>query len=314
MIEKSYENNDDLKILIQIESLDDIKNLITKSQHNNEYLWYRGVINAQFRLLPKVIRNAQLITDQFGRFADPYKIRFSESGDKYLFPNFIRMLDVFKEVVGNDISSIVKTDFDWLFIAQHYGLPTPLLDWTERLEIALWFATNEVNTYKKTVNIKRNIWRNELSSGFAAIYILDPYELNNNVSDFDNVHGPVDVDQNYDAIKSYLSIEENRPYGPICLKGKAIDVRLKKQKGNFTIHGSNIWSIDYYTVYRKMITKVLIPLDLCKEINNYLETLGINHEYIYSGFDAKEYAARAIEIYENKSFNKYIYDYRVKKK
>jgi len=30
--------------------------------------------------------------------------------------------------------------------------------------------------------------------------------------------------------------------------------------------------------------------------------LGINRDFIYNGFDAKEYAAESIEIYENNNF------------
>lgn len=68
----------------------------------------------------------------------------------------------------------------------------------------------------------------------------------------------------------------------------------------------NIWEIDYYTDFRNNMTKILIPSELRKDINIYLEGMGINRDYIYNGFDAKEYAAESIEIYENDNFQRHI--------
>ena len=83
---------------------------------------YRGVTNASYELVPKIGRD---------KTQDDAQV---QNREHLLFNAFKRRAPAF-------LVREPKSDWDWLFLCQHHGLPTRLLDWTQNPLVALYFAT-----------------------------------------------------------------------------------------------------------------------------------------------------------------------------
>ena len=118
---------------------------------------FRGLTSAKHKLIPKV-----------GRPKSHAKGRgYTREAEYLLFMEFKRLASAY-------IDKVPKSDWEWLVLAQHHGLPTRLLDWTFSPLVAAYFAVE-----------------NEGETGDAIVYAL---ERTISISPVEDQLGPLEFD------------------------------------------------------------------------------------------------------------------------
>jgi len=116
---------------------------------------------------------------------------------------------------------------EWCQIAQHYGIPTRMLDWTETASVALYFACQHAATD-------------------GAVFILEPRDLNKQLSPSE--FRILDYDHDKTRIDSYMALDGERVEGrsgkpTIAILPSWHSPRIERQRGTFTIHGSKNFTL-----------------------------------------------------------------------
>lgn len=175
--------------------------------------WYRGVSKSDYKLLPSLYRHpTKKEPDELKKLEMELLIRFKERSFPYLN-------------TSND-----RSDWEYLFLMQHFGVPTRLLDWTENSLVALFFALS-----------KTELDSNGEFLDDVAVWILCPGKWNRtalyNLGYKGSIISSLSDNLATDVFHLRRNPDEARYRYPIAMFGIHNSPRIVAQRGVFTLFG-----------------------------------------------------------------------------
>jgi hypothetical protein len=212
--------------------------------------WFRGQANANWLLEPKIFRLNLLHVE------DEIRSEFERRASQY------------------SLEPVPTDDWGWYFLMQHYGAPTRLLDWTDSVLVALFFAINSDDLCPRD--------RDD-----AIVWMLDPWWLNKRVLRSDSI-----LLRNFDGLKPYLASTYTnlnssgdtrvRRLLPVAIDPPFLARRLAVQRSHFTVFGSEHDALDRLSRgKRARMARIILARDSLPEMRADLLTAGISDTTIY---------------------------------
>ncbi len=225
----------------------------TTRQFNDRMPWWRGHSNSSWKLHPSIYHK---------------NLKNNESNMSVQFRNQAR-------VRHQDVPEL-NDGPSWVFLMQHYGLPTRLLDWSDSPLIALNFAISDSNYDNKS----------------ATVWGLMPTELNEKQV---GVNGIIGIG-NQTALKSFANVwkrpaERIEASEVIAINTQHIDVRQMVQASQFTIHGFETDMAELPDA-QKFLCSITIPAASKKHFRQVLNLFHITESYLFPDL---EHLARQIQ-------------------
>lgn len=226
--------------------------------------WFRGTTNVQYSLEPTLLRNNQLL-NCYNQNKKNIKVI-----ERYLLQRF--------RFGGRREFSTLRVDrsIDWVFLMQHHGLPTRLLDWSKNALTALYFAI-----------------RKQKNNDDAAVWVIDPRRLSEACSLGRSIVFPTGDKEK--LLRQYYSLTQTttKPAYPIpVIPPPLLSERLAAQQSRFTYHTEKRLGLEQFAIKFARadkcwyLVKLIIPCGKTQiQILRTLRLVGITLPDITPGLD-----------------------------
>lgn len=204
----------------------------------DQVFWFRGHAGATWKLEPSVARSAD----------DPVEAEWV---------SFKR----FRQNAGRFIGDGRPSEWDWMFLMQHYGVPTRLLDWSENPLVALYFAASS----------------HPDEDGY--LWVLLPCEMNEKGGFANKLAHDLPCFQMDEDLDGYLTkavrMNHAAEQNPIAAIASRNSSRIVAQHGVFTVFHSSFTPLE--ELYdKKHLWRYRIPKEDKPKIQKELSLLQIN--------------------------------------
>ena len=249
--------------------------------------WFRGQSNFEWELVPGVFRK--------------------DLSNDYLYDEYNMLMEL--RILYPDEFNKCSTTLEWLVLVQHYGLPTRILDWTESILIALYFASQDEQVDGRLAVLKPDQLNSHSSMSRQRFILMadDPDTIlraDQSVAPIYNLlwaRFTKRFEGDYFS-KLFEKIGEDRIKEiinlPIAVYPPRNNPRVTMQSGTFTLHGGSVpsfttrkndfgnpVSLDDLNGEFGIIINYLIPKDAKTKIQEDLKRLGIHQASLFPEFD-----------------------------
>jgi hypothetical protein len=131
---------------------------------------FRGTTDARHKLIPKIGRETARARKQNPLTKERERISYRIDDERAVF-------SMFKQQARAHLSTPPQSDLEWLATGQDFWLPTRLLDWTDSLLVAAWFAVENGGADKidSAIWVSKRVPSIEMDHQGEILNFADPY-------------------------------------------------------------------------------------------------------------------------------------------
>lgn len=227
----------------------------------SETRWFRGIGNQTHELIPSLFRHPEIANRRPLDLERALITRFRQRSIPFL-------------------AHRIEDEWELLFLMQHHGVPTRLLDWTENPYVALYFALTSCRMDPTTGAYPD-----------CCVWSLDPIAWNRAVLDDITFAGGVlvttdgQLDSHKPGIKETLFRRR-----PVAMYGSYNSPRIVAQRGAFTVFGSDIAPMESVKssvpkITDEVMSKLTIPGASVATMLKALSAIGYTDSVLFPDLD-----------------------------